>query len=85
MLGFIWSETGSHWWVLSREGRGSDLCYVKDLSGGSEDLGLWRGQAGSKETSQEATRGDNYMVGMAGMVTMEVARDGFLVFCGFGG
>lgn len=55
--------------------QGRERTYVKDLSGSCEDLRLWRGQDGSRETSQEAT--DKHMTGMAGMMTMEVARDGW--------
>lgn len=74
VLGFIWR-------VLNREGL-ERIC-VKDLSGGYEDLGLWRRQDSNKETSQEATAGHRHIYGWGNQPgDREVV--GFLVFCGFG-
>lgn len=46
--------------------QGRKRIYFQNLSGGCEDLGLWRGQDGNKETSQEATTGDRHMYGWDG-------------------
>lgn len=73
-LCFIGSEMGSQPLEGSEQGR--KRIYVKDLSGGCEELGLWREEDGSRETSQEPTVGVRHMIGMAGVVTLKVGRGG---------
>lgn len=73
MFGFIWSEMGSHWRVLSREGRGFifkiSLVIVRTLDCGEARMETRRQVKRPQQGTDTCT---------AGMVTMELGRGGWI-------